>query len=83
MTQQDKEHSLLIRLLSQICECYPTFGWYGDDCLHLEDVRHMPDIWFDEDDVKLIKELEETECEDFSHITTIENIQNDNEDEQD
>ena len=72
MTQQEKEHNLLVRILSEICNAGVEFNYDDlDDCWVLDTVRYSPPIMLNEDDIELIRQLGEQECEDFSPITCL------------
>jgi len=72
MTQQEKEHNLLVRILQDVNEQSPSFAYDDlDDAYVLDDIRCIPPIMLDVDDIETIKNLAKEENTDLSYFTDL------------
>ena len=72
MTQREKEHNLLVRILQDVNEQSPSFAYDDlDDAYVLDDIRCIPSIMLDVDDIETIKNLAKEENTDLSYFTDL------------
>jgi hypothetical protein len=73
MSKEEKIEKLLVSILRTLAEATVDMDHEYTDCgiLHYPVLRYTPTFEFSNDDIQLIKTLEEEELEDFSILTNI------------
>ncbi len=73
MSKEEEIKALLLYVLRALAEATIGMDTMETDCgtLYYPELRYMPEFEFSEDDLQLIKELEEEGMGDFSTLTNI------------
>ncbi|WP_455636825.1 hypothetical protein [Parabacteroides sp.] len=73
MSKEEKIKTLLVSMLRTLADATVNMDNDDTDCgiLHYPVLRYTPTFEFNNDDIQLIKTLEEEELEDFSTLTNI------------